>query len=63
MNGITLAVTIIVGVVALFILYKILKPYFIKYDSTLAVVGGLGSGKTLTEVKIAIVLIRKQRLR
>lgn len=63
MNGISLAIMIILGIVALFILYKIFKPYFIKYDSTLAVVGGLGSGKTLTEVKIAIVLIRKQRIR
>lgn len=56
---ITLIILCIIGVIAL---YKILKPYFIKYDTTLCVTGGLGSGKTLTTVKTAIVLIRRQRL-
>ena len=63
MNGITLAITIIIGIIALIILWKLLKPYFIKYDSTLCINGGLGSGKSITCVKIAIVLIRKQRLK
>jgi len=63
MNGITLAILIIAGLIGLFILYKIFKPYFIKHDTTMCIVGGLGSGKTLTCVKRAIVLIRKQRLK
>ena len=62
MNGITLAILIIFGIIGIIILWKILKPYFIKYDSTLCLFGGLGSGKTMTGVKIAIVLIRLQRL-
>lgn len=61
MNGIALAVLIIGGLIGLFILFKILKPYFLKYDTTLAITGGLGSGKTLTTIKTAVILIRKQR--
>lgn len=63
MNSIGLGILIILGVVAAVILYRLLKPYFIKYDTTITVNGGLGSGKTLTCVKIAIVLIRKQRIK
>lgn len=61
MNGIGLAVLIIFGLIGLFSLYKIIKPYFLRYDTTLCITGGLGSGKTLTSVKTAIVLIRRQR--
>lgn len=42
-----------------FILFWWLKPYFIKYDTTLLFVGGLGSGKTLNSVKTALTLYRK----
>lgn len=56
-----LIVLIILGVVLLVVLYKILKPYFIKHDTTILFSGGLGSGKTLESVKQSIVLIRKQR--
>ena len=62
MNGITLAVIIVVGIVGLIIIYKTLKPYFLRYDTTMLVCGGLGSGKTLTLTKTAIVLIRRNRL-
>ena len=61
MSSVLFIVLIIIGVVAIVWLYKILKPYFIKHDSTMAFVGGLGSGKTLESVKLSIVLIRKQR--
>ena len=61
MNGIVLAILIIVGLILLFILWKLLKPYFLRYDTTLAITGGLGSGKSLTTIKTAIVLLRKQR--
>lgn len=57
-----LVIAIVLGVVALVFLYKVLKPYFLKYDTTLCITGGLGSGKTLTAVKTAVVLIRRQRL-
>lgn len=57
-----MVVLIVLGVVLLIWLYKVLKPYFLKYDTTLCITGGLGSGKTLTAVKTSIVLIRRQRL-
>ena len=53
-------VLIIFGIIGLVILYKLLKPYFLKYDTTLAITGGLGSGKTLTAVKTGVILYRKQ---
>lgn len=53
---------ILISIVAVVWLYKVLKPYLLKYDTTLCITGGLGSGKTLTAVKTAIVLLRKQRL-
>ncbi len=61
MSSILLAVLIILGLIGLLILWKILKPYTLKYDTTLALTGGLGSGKTLTAVKTAVILLRKQR--
>lgn len=61
MSEVLLGVLIITGVILVFILYKVLKPYFIKHDTTLAITGGLGSGKTCTGVKTGVVLIRKQR--
>lgn len=57
-----LVVLIIAGIVLVIWLYKVLKPYFIKYDTTLCITGGLGSGKTLTAVKTSIVLIRRMRI-
>lgn len=54
-----LAVLIIVGIVFVYCSFKILKPYFIKYDTTLLFTGGLGSGKSLSSVKTAIVLYRR----
>ena len=57
-----MVVLIILGIVGLVWLYKVLKPYFLKYDTTLCITGGLGSGKTLTAVKTCIVLLRRQRI-
>ena len=54
-------VLIILGVIGLIVLWKVLKPYFLRYDTTLAITGGLGSGKTLTTIKTACILIRRQR--
>lgn len=54
-------VLIIAAIVLCFILWKWIKPYFIKYDTTCLFTGGLGAGKTLEAVKTAVVLIRKQR--
>lgn len=57
--GTILAITILI--VLIVILWKILKPYVIRYDTTILFTGGLGSGKTLESVKKAIVLTRKNR--
>ena len=62
MNAIAIIILIIFGVIGLIILYHLLKPYFIKHDTTILFTGGLGSGKTLESVKKAIVLTRKNRL-
>ena len=61
MNELIWIVLIIAAIIGIIIIYKILKPYFIKYDSTLCITGGLGSGKTITCVKTAVVLLRKNR--
>ena len=54
-------ILIIVIVAVIIILWIMLKPYIIRYDTTIAFTGGLGSGKSLNSVKIAITLLRKQR--
>lgn len=46
-------------IVIAFIVYKFLKPYFIKYDTTILFCGGLGSGKTLNSVKTALKMYKK----
>lgn len=61
MNSTSLLILIIVSIILLIILWKMFKPYFIKYDTTVLFTGGLGSGKSLESVKTANVLIRKQR--
>lgn len=61
MNGITTAILIIILVILLVVLWRIFKPYFVRYDTTLAFTGGLGSGKTLSTVKTAVILLRKNR--
>lgn len=52
---------ILLILILLFILWKWLKPYIIKYDTTILFTGGLGAGKTLEAVKKSVILIRKQR--
>lgn len=46
-----MALILIIGIIAILIIYIILKPYFVKYDTTLLFTGGLGTGKTLNAVK------------
>lgn len=52
---------IIVVLVIAFIVYKIVKPYFVHYDTVIAYTGGLGSGKSFMSVKMAKKLLRKNR--
>lgn len=52
-------IILIVCIVAIFILWKIFKPYILKYDTTILFTGGIGSGKSLSSVKLAIKLYKK----
>lgn len=61
MNATIIVVLVIIGLVGLFILWRIIKPYTLRYDTTLCIVGGLGSGKTITAVKTAVIILRRDR--
>lgn len=52
-------ILILIGIIAIILINVILKPYFIKYDTTLLMTGGLGTGKTLTCVKKALQIYKK----
>ena len=56
MNDIIL-ILVLIGVG--FFIFYFLKPYFIKYDNTILFTGGIGSGKSLNSVKIAVKLYQK----
>lgn len=55
-------ILIALGLIVGFFLYKIIKPYFLRYDKDLVISGPPGSGKTCTGVKEAIKILRKERL-
>ena len=57
-----MALFIIIGIIVLVIAYVFLKPYFIKYDTTLLFTGTLGGGKTLNAVKTGIKIYNKTLL-
>lgn len=48
--GILIAIALAVALLILF--FKVIKPYFLKYDTTILFTGGVGSGKTLNSVKM-----------
>lgn len=55
-------IVLILGVIAvLLILFLIIKPYFIKYDTVVAFTGGLGTGKSFMSVQTAIRELKKNR--
>lgn len=55
---------LIVGIaVGCYVLYRILKPYAVKYDTTLLFTGGLGSGKSLSSVKTGLHLYKRNTLK
>jgi len=63
MNDIFPIIYFIIILVIIFIIYKVLKPYIIHYDTTLLFCGGLGSGKSLNSVKYALMLWKKTKLK
>lgn len=50
---------ILIGVVLLFLLWRLSKLYRLKYDNIIEFVGGEGSGKTLSAVQLALKLYSK----
>lgn len=54
---------IILAIALIIVLWFIIKPYILKYDTILAFTGGLGSGKSFLSVKQAITLLKKQRIK
>ena len=55
-------VLIVILIVAV-ILFLIIKPYFIKYDTVVGFSGGLGTGKSFMSVLTAVIELRKARWR
>lgn len=53
---------IIVAILVVLILYVWLKPYFLRYHTTLLITGELGAGKTMEGVKTAVRVFKKTRL-
>ena len=53
----------LVIIIALIIVWFIVKPYFIHYDTVLSFTGGLGSGKSLISTEMAVKLLRKNRIK
>lgn len=51
----------IILIVAIVILFIIIKPYCIKYDTVIAFTGGLGTGKSFISVSTAIRELKKAR--
>lgn len=54
-----MALALIIGIIVILIIYVILKPYFIKYNTTLLFTGEMGSGKTLNAVKTGVKVYKK----
>lgn len=61
LQGALILIAIILGIILIIWLYFKLKPYVIRHDTTITINGGLGSGKTLTSVKLGKDLLKKNR--
>lgn len=51
----------IIVIVAIIVIYRIVKPYIQKHDTVILYTGGLGSGKSLISSSMALRLLRKNR--
>lgn len=49
-----MGIFIVCLIVGLFVYFKFIKPYFVKYDNAILFTGGIGSGKSLNSVKVAL---------
>lgn len=52
---------LIIAIIAVIVLWLIIRPYTLHYDNLVSFTGGLGSGKTFMSVNTALTLYRKQR--
>ena len=48
-------------VILAFVMWLIIKPYVMSYDTVVSYTGGLGSGKSLISTQMAVRLLRKNR--
>ena len=55
--------SVIIIILAIILLYFVLKVYFEKYDNAVGYTGGLGSGKTLRAVSVSIKLLKRNRFK
>lgn len=63
MKEIGILVLIVLAIGVIIWLIWLLKPYFIKHDTTILFTGGLGSGKTCNATITGQILIRKMRIK
>lgn len=63
LSGTTIVLLIILGIIVVALLFAWIRPYTIKYDTTLHITGGLGTGKTLNATKIALNLWKRRHIR
>lgn len=56
-----MAYLLIIGIIAFIVIFLIIRPYFIKYDTVVAFTGGLGTGKSFMSVDTAIRELKKNR--
>lgn len=63
LSGTTIILLIILGIIVVALLFAWIRPYTIKYDTTLHITGGLGTGKTLNATKIALNLWKRRHIR
>ena len=54
---------IIIIIIAIFLIWLLLKIYFEKYDNAFGYTGGLGSGKSLRAVNMSIKLLKRNRFK
>lgn len=52
---------VVLLIVAVVVLFVVIRPYCLKYDNIVCFTGSLGSGKSLNSTNTAVVLLRRQR--
>lgn len=63
LSATTIVLLIILGIIVVALLFAWIRPYTIRYDTTLAITGGLGVGKTLKATKVGLNLWKRKHFR